>query len=142
MGVDPESSDVGASRGSHCPAGGRAGLEQHRAPRPCGPALSLDRRAGRRLLDRSPGRRARAVPLASKANHALLSGAQSDRRGHAHDPRSAALRLFLTAALLLTLAPGPDTMFVLGAGLGGGPRGGLLASAGIMTGLLVHCRSP
>jgi threonine/homoserine/homoserine lactone efflux protein len=26
--------------------------------------------------------------------------------------------LFLTAALLLTLAPGPDTMFVLGAGLG------------------------
>jgi threonine/homoserine/homoserine lactone efflux protein len=29
-------------------------------------------------------------------------------------------------------------MFVLGAGLGGGARGGLLASAGIMTGLLVH----
>jgi len=46
--------------------------------------------------------------------------------------------LFLMAALLLTLAPGPDTMFVLGAGLGGGARGGLLASAGIMTGLLVH----
>ncbi len=46
--------------------------------------------------------------------------------------------LFVTAALLLTLAPGPDTMFVLGAGLGGGARGGLLASAGIMTGLLVH----
>jgi len=46
--------------------------------------------------------------------------------------------LFLTAALLLTLAPGPDTMFVLGAGLGGGARGGLLASAGVMTGLLVH----
>jgi threonine/homoserine/homoserine lactone efflux protein len=46
--------------------------------------------------------------------------------------------LFLTAALVLTLAPGPDTMFVLGAGLGGGARGGLLASAGIMTGLLVH----
>jgi threonine/homoserine/homoserine lactone efflux protein len=33
--------------------------------------------------------------------------------------------LFLTAALVLTLAPGPDTMFVLGAGLGGGARGGL-----------------
>ena len=46
--------------------------------------------------------------------------------------------LLLTAALLLTLAPGPDTIFVLGAGLGGGSRGGLLASAGIMTGLLVH----
>ena len=46
--------------------------------------------------------------------------------------------LFLTAAFLLTLAPGPDTMLVLGAGLGSGARGGLLASAGIMTGLLVH----
>jgi threonine/homoserine/homoserine lactone efflux protein len=46
--------------------------------------------------------------------------------------------LFLAAALLLTLAPGPDTMFVLGASLGGGARGGLLAAAGIMTGLLVH----
>jgi threonine/homoserine/homoserine lactone efflux protein len=46
--------------------------------------------------------------------------------------------LFLAAALLLTLAPGPDTMFVIGAGLESGARGGLLASAGIMTGLLVH----
>lgn len=41
--------------------------------------------------------------------------------------------LFLTAALLLTLAPGPDTLFVLGTSVGGGARGGLLASAGIMT---------
>jgi threonine/homoserine/homoserine lactone efflux protein len=46
--------------------------------------------------------------------------------------------LFLTAALLLILAPGPDTMFVLGAGLGNGARAGLLACAGVMTGLLVH----
>jgi threonine/homoserine/homoserine lactone efflux protein len=46
--------------------------------------------------------------------------------------------LFLMAALLLTVAPGPDTLFVLGATLGGGTRGGLLASAGILTGLLVH----
>lgn len=46
--------------------------------------------------------------------------------------------LFLTAALALTLAPGPDTLFVLGASLGDGTRGGLLASAGILTGLLVH----
>jgi len=40
--------------------------------------------------------------------------------------------LFLTAALALTLTPGPDTMFVLGASLGGGTRGGLQASAGIL----------
>ncbi len=46
--------------------------------------------------------------------------------------------LFVTAAAVLTLAPGPDTLFVLGASLGGGTRGGLLASAGILTGLLVH----
>ena len=45
---------------------------------------------------------------------------------------------FLTAALALTLTPGPDTMFVLGASLGGGTRGGLQASAGILTGLLAH----
>jgi threonine/homoserine/homoserine lactone efflux protein len=31
--------------------------------------------------------------------------------------------LFLTAALALTLSPGADTMFVLGASLGGGTRG-------------------
>jgi threonine/homoserine/homoserine lactone efflux protein len=46
--------------------------------------------------------------------------------------------LFFTAALLLTLAPGPDTLFVLGSSLGNGARGGLLASAGILSGLLVH----
>jgi threonine/homoserine/homoserine lactone efflux protein len=46
--------------------------------------------------------------------------------------------LFVTAALVLTLAPGPDTLFVLGASLGGGTRGGVLAAAGILTGLIVH----
>jgi threonine/homoserine/homoserine lactone efflux protein len=46
--------------------------------------------------------------------------------------------LFLAAALVLTLAPGPDTLFVLGASLADGIRGGLLASAGILTGLVVH----
>src|SRR5688572_16477072 len=46
--------------------------------------------------------------------------------------------LFLTAAVVLALAPGPDTLFVLGASLGDGTRGGLLASAGILTGLLAH----
>jgi threonine/homoserine/homoserine lactone efflux protein len=46
--------------------------------------------------------------------------------------------LFFTAALLLTLIPGPDTMLVLGSSLSSGTRGGLLASAGILCGLLVH----
>jgi threonine/homoserine/homoserine lactone efflux protein len=46
--------------------------------------------------------------------------------------------LFLTAALLLIVTPGPDTLFVLAASIGGGTRDGLLATAGILTGLLVH----
>jgi threonine/homoserine/homoserine lactone efflux protein len=46
--------------------------------------------------------------------------------------------LFFTAALLLTIAPGPDTMLVLGTSLSNGTRGGVLASAGILCGLLVH----
>src|SRR5215475_11222729 len=51
--------------------------------------------------------------------------APSRRRSMIVDPQLYAL--FLTAALLLTLAPGPDTMFVLGASLSHGTRGGLLA---------------
>jgi threonine/homoserine/homoserine lactone efflux protein len=46
--------------------------------------------------------------------------------------------LFFTAALLLTIAPGPDTMLVLGTSLSSGTRGGLLAGIGILCGLLVH----
>ncbi len=46
--------------------------------------------------------------------------------------------LFLTAAFFLTISPGPDTMFVLGASFTGGTRGGLLASTGTLTGLFVH----
>lgn len=45
---------------------------------------------------------------------------------------------FLTAALLLTLSPGPDLAFILGQTARGGVRSGTLAMFGIWTGALAH----
>lgn len=46
--------------------------------------------------------------------------------------------LFLTTALLLALAPGPDNLFVLAQAAQHGARAGLLVTVGLCTGLLVH----
>jgi threonine/homoserine/homoserine lactone efflux protein len=48
------------------------------------------------------------------------------------------LIVFLTAALALNLTPGNDMMYVLGQGLGSGPKAGIAASFGIATGSLIH----
>ncbi|WP_435360516.1 LysE family translocator [Haloarchaeobius sp. DFWS5] len=48
------------------------------------------------------------------------------------------LLAFVPAAIAVVLAPGPDTMFVLSRGLGGGRRAGLAAACGTATGVLVH----
>jgi threonine/homoserine/homoserine lactone efflux protein len=45
---------------------------------------------------------------------------------------------FLSAAILLTLAPGPDNMFVLAQSISKGKSAGILTSAGLCTGLVVH----
>lgn len=45
---------------------------------------------------------------------------------------------YLIFVILLTIAPGPDTMVTLKNALAGGTRGGLLATAGITTGNLVQ----
>ena len=45
---------------------------------------------------------------------------------------------FLSAALLLNLAPGPDIAFILGHTLKGGRRAGLAAMLGIWTGAMGH----
>ncbi|KKO50806.1 LysE family translocator [Paenibacillus sp. DMB20] len=45
---------------------------------------------------------------------------------------------FLSAAVLLTLAPGPDNMFVLAQSISKGKNAGILTSAGLCTGLIVH----
>lgn len=52
------------------------------------------------------------------------------------DPIS--FKLFLGAALVLVLAPGPDSLLVLSRSLFGGWRVGWIASAGITTGNVMH----
>ena len=48
------------------------------------------------------------------------------------------LLLFLTASLLLCIAPGPDNIFVLTQSMLRGVSSGLLVTLGLCTGLLVH----
>ncbi len=45
---------------------------------------------------------------------------------------------FTVTTIVATLAPGPDMLFVLSSGMRGGPRAGLLATAGIATSEAVH----
>lgn len=45
---------------------------------------------------------------------------------------------YLAVATLLTLTPGPDTMFVLASAASGGSRNGVAATLGISAGLIVH----
>jgi len=46
--------------------------------------------------------------------------------------------LFLIAAMTLTLAPGPDNMYVLTRGIAQGRQAGLVAALGFASGLLFH----
>jgi threonine/homoserine/homoserine lactone efflux protein len=48
------------------------------------------------------------------------------------------LPLFLTAALLLAIAPGPGMLYVLARSLAGGRREGILSSLGTFVGGMVH----
>ncbi|MDD2804472.1 MAG: LysE family translocator [Elusimicrobiales bacterium] len=45
---------------------------------------------------------------------------------------------FLGVSVVLTLAPGPDVIFLASQGLAGGPRAGLAVALGLSSGLLVH----
>jgi len=51
---------------------------------------------------------------------------------------SAALLAFVPAVLAVVLAPGPDTVYAVTAGLRTGRAGGLTAAVGTATGVLVH----
>jgi threonine/homoserine/homoserine lactone efflux protein len=51
---------------------------------------------------------------------------------------SSKLPLFLTAALLLAIAPGPGMLYVLARSLAGGRREGVLSSMGTLVGGMVH----
>lgn len=49
-----------------------------------------------------------------------------------------ALTSFLAASIFLTLAPGPDILFVLAKSLSSGARSGLRVALGLVTGTFVH----
>ncbi len=46
--------------------------------------------------------------------------------------------LFLVTTSVAMISPGPDMLFILGCGMRGGPRAGLLATAGVATSEIVH----
>jgi len=48
------------------------------------------------------------------------------------------LVLFTVTTLVAMITPGPDMLFVLGCGIRGGPRAGLLATAGVATSEAIH----
>ena len=48
------------------------------------------------------------------------------------------LALFLVTTLIAMVTPGPDMLFVLGCGMRGGPRAGLMATAGVATSEAIH----
>ena len=52
------------------------------------------------------------------------------------DPHLLLVFLLTTAVAMIT--PGPDMLFILGCGMRGGPRAGLLATAGVATSEAVH----
>ncbi|MFG2005321.1 LysE family translocator [Spirillospora sp. NPDC048911] len=48
------------------------------------------------------------------------------------------LAVFAVTTIIAMITPGPDMLFVLGCGMRGGPRAGLLATAGVATSEAVH----
>ncbi|MFI7422819.1 LysE family translocator [Nonomuraea sp. NPDC049684] len=48
------------------------------------------------------------------------------------------LALFAVTTIVAMITPGPDMLFVLGCGMRGGPRAGLLATAGVATSEAIH----
>lgn len=48
------------------------------------------------------------------------------------------LAVFTLTTIVAMVTPGPDMLFVLGCGMRGGPRAGLLATAGVATSEAVH----
>ena len=51
---------------------------------------------------------------------------------------SATFFYFLTASILLTLAPGPDNLYLLTKSLSSGAKSGVILSAGLVSGIIFH----
>ncbi len=45
---------------------------------------------------------------------------------------------FVGASILLYLTPGPDMMFIIASSIKGGPRAGVMATSGVILGLICH----
>src|SRR5512139_815752 len=65
-------------------------------------------------------------------NRLPLPGAWREHRWMPVDPHL--LAVFTVTTIVALVTPGPDMLFVLGCGMRGGPRAGLLATAGVITG--------
>jgi threonine/homoserine/homoserine lactone efflux protein len=63
----------------------------------------------------------------------MVAGRQAGRVPDLH-----VLLAFTAVTTVAMITPGPDMLFVLGCGLRGGPRAGLLATAGIATSEAIH----
>src|SRR3954467_14776295 len=48
------------------------------------------------------------------------------------------LAVFTVTAAVAMIVPGPDMLFILGCGIRGGPRAGLLATCGVATSETIH----
>ncbi|MCU0535806.1 MAG: LysE family translocator [Hydrococcus sp. Prado102] len=48
------------------------------------------------------------------------------------------LTLFLVAAIVLVITPGPDTLYVIARSIGQGRKAGIISALGICVGLVVH----
>jgi threonine/homoserine/homoserine lactone efflux protein len=46
--------------------------------------------------------------------------------------------LFAASGIVLTITPGPDTLYILGRSIAQGRRAGMLSVLGISTGILIH----
>lgn len=53
-------------------------------------------------------------------------------------PDASTIVLFMTSAFMLTLAPGPDIIYVAMRGLAQGWKAGVVAALGLVTGIFVH----
>ncbi|MEH6496147.1 MAG: LysE family translocator [Pseudomonas marincola] len=53
-------------------------------------------------------------------------------------PDASTIVLFMTSAFMLTIAPGPDIIYVAMRGLAQGWKAGLVAALGLITGIFVH----
>lgn len=97
------------------------------------PCLGTVRLAG----DRRPGGPA-STRLAARLSTGKIALLPQERGARLGRMDLTLVMAFAGAALLLSLAPGPDMIYVVANAIGGGRRAGVLAALGMSAGLVVH----